>query len=63
MLYGDLPVTQSLNLSSAEGAAELGLESEKLELRAGEYKMQSYILYGTAKPRSNQSIRSRSRTI
>ena len=50
MLYGDLPVTQSLNLSSAEGAAELGLESEKLELRAGEYKMQSYILYGTAKP-------------
>ena len=42
MLYGDLPVTQSLNLSSAEGAAELGLESEKLELRAGVYKMQSY---------------------
>ncbi len=50
MLYGDLPVTQSLNLSSAEGAAELGLESEKLELRAGEYKIQSYILYGAVKP-------------
>ena len=28
MLYGDLPVTQSLNLSSAAGAAELGLESD-----------------------------------
>lgn len=50
MMYGDLPVTQSLNLSSAEGAAELGLESEKLELRAGEYKIQSYILYSAVKP-------------
>ena len=33
MLYNDMYVTQSLNLSSVANATDLGLESENLELR------------------------------
>lgn len=50
MLYNDMYVTQSLNLSSVADAADLGLESEKLELRTGEYRIMSYALYGAVKP-------------
>lgn len=50
MLYNDMYVTQSLNLSSAVDAADLGLESERLELRTGEYRIMSYTLYGGVKP-------------
>lgn len=50
MLYNDMYVTQSLNLSSAADAADLGLESEKLELRTGEYRIMSYTLYSAVKP-------------
>lgn len=50
MLYNDMYVTQSLNLSSVADAADLGLESEKLELQAGDYRIMSYTLYGDVKP-------------
>lgn len=50
MLYNDMYVTQSLNLSSVANATDLGLESEKLELRAGEYRIMSYSLFGAVKP-------------
>lgn len=50
MLYNDMYVMQSLNLSSVADAADLGLESEKLELRTGEYRIMSYALYGAVKP-------------
>lgn len=50
MLYNDMYVTQSLNLSSVANAADLGLESEKLELRTGEYRIMSYTLFGAVKP-------------
>lgn len=50
MLYNDMYVTQSLNLSSVADAADLGLESENLELRAGEYRIMSYTLLSAVKP-------------
>lgn len=50
MLYNDMYVTQSLSLSSVADAAELGLESEKLELRSGDYRIMSYTLYSAVKP-------------
>lgn len=54
LLYGDLPVTQSLNLSAVPNAAEFGLISEKLELLTGEYKLLSYTLYSDVKPGAEQ---------
>ena len=50
MLYNDMYVTQSLNLSSVANATDLGLESENLELRTGEYRIMSYTLFGAVKP-------------
>ena len=50
MLYNDMYVTQSLNLSSVADAADLGLESENLELRSGEYRIMSYTLLSAVKP-------------
>lgn len=50
MLFNDMYVTQSLNLSAVAGAADLGLESEKLELQIGKYRILSYTLYGAVKP-------------
>ncbi len=50
MLYNDMYVTQTLNLSSVAGASDLGLESEKLELSAGEYRIMGYTLFGAVKP-------------
>ncbi len=50
MLYNDMNVTQSLNLSSVANAADLGLESEKLELQVGNYRIMGYTLYGEVKP-------------
>ena len=50
MLFNDMYVTQTLNLSSVADAADLGLESEKLELRVGEYRIMGYTLFGEVKP-------------
>lgn len=50
MLYNDMYVTQSLNLSAPADAADFGLESEKLALRTGEYRIMSYALWGGVKP-------------
>lgn len=50
MLYNDMVVSQSLALSSVADASDLGLESEKLELNAGDYTVMSYIIYGAVKP-------------
>lgn len=46
LLNGDNQITQSLNLTSVDGMGDYGLTSEKLELLPGEYKLQSYTLYG-----------------
>lgn len=46
LLNGDNQITQTLNLTSVEGMGDYGLTSEKLELLPGEYKLQSYTLYG-----------------
>lgn len=50
LLYNDMPITQSLNLTSVADAADLGLESEKLELLSGEYQLMSYTLFSDVKP-------------
>lgn len=50
MLYNDMYVTQSLNLTAPADAADVGMESEKLELRTGEYRIMSYALWGGVKP-------------
>lgn len=46
LLNGDNQITQTLNLTSVDGMGDYGLTSEKLELLPGEYKLQSYTLYG-----------------
>lgn len=50
LLYNDMPITQSLNLTSVANATDLGLESEKLELLSGEYQLMSYTLFSDVKP-------------
>lgn len=50
LLYNDMPITQTLNLSSVAGATDLGLESENLEILSGEYQLMSYTLFSDVKP-------------
>lgn len=57
LLHGDKPIVQSLSLSSTPGNADLGLESEKLELIAGSYKLMSYTLLSGVKPGAEQPER------
>lgn len=48
LLHNDNRITQTLNLTSVEGMGEMGLTSEKLQLLDGNYKLQSYTLYGVS---------------
>lgn len=53
LLNNDNRITQTLNLTSVEGMGDMGLTSEKLQLLDGEYKLQSYTLYGISETVGN----------
>lgn len=53
LLNNDNRITQTLNLTSVEGMGEIGLTSEKLQLLDGDYKLQSYTLYGISETVGN----------
>lgn len=57
LLYNDMPITQSLNLTSVANATDLGLESEKLEILSGEYQLMNYTLFSDVKPGLDQPER------
>lgn len=46
--YGETTIAQTLPLHAVEGAEEMGLRSDKLQLLTGEYRLVSFSLYDTA---------------